>query len=95
MYARVTTFKVDPARLDELSAKIKELGPRAKALPGMVDAYAAWRGDGQGVVVAIYQSKASADAAVTRIEALWGDLVGLLSGAPRTDAYENAAHITG
>ena len=39
MYARVTTFKVDPARLPELSAKIEEMGPRAKALPGMVDAY--------------------------------------------------------
>ena len=48
MYIRVTTFKVDPARLEEVSAKIKEMGPRAKALPCMVDAYAAWRGDGQG-----------------------------------------------
>ena len=94
MYARVTTFKVDPARLQELPAKIKEMGPRAKALPGMVDAYAAWRADGQGVVVALYESKDAADRAVARIQALWGDLVGLLSGAPRTDAYENAAHIT-
>jgi hypothetical protein len=92
MYARVTTFKVDPARLQELPAKIKEMGPRAKALPGMVDAYAAWRGDGQGVVVAIYRSKA--DRAVARIQALWGDLAGLLSGAPKTDAYETAAHVT-
>ena len=94
MYARVTTFKVDPARLQELSAKIKEMGPRAKALPGMVDAYAAWRGDGQGVVVAIYQSKEDADRAVARIQALWGDLAGLLSGAPKTDIFENVAHIT-
>ena len=94
MYARVTSFKVDPARLQELSAKIEAMGRRAKALPGMVDAYVAWRGDGQGVVVAIYQSKADADRAVARIQALWGDLAGLLSGAPRTDAYENTAHIT-
>jgi hypothetical protein len=47
MYARVTNFKVDPSRLPELSAKIKEMGPRAKALPGMVDAYAAWRAMGK------------------------------------------------
>jgi hypothetical protein len=94
MYARVTTFKVDPARLPELSAKIEEMGPKAKALPGMVDAYAAWRGDGQGVVVALYRSKEDADRAVARIQALWGDLAGLLSGAPKTDAYETAAHIT-
>ena len=94
MYVRVTSFKVDPSRLPELSAKIEEMGPRAKALPGMVDAYAAWRADGQGVVVALYENKAAADRAVARVQALWGDLVGLLSGAPRTDAYENAAHVT-
>ena len=34
MYARVTNFKVDPSRLSELSAKIEEMGPRAKVLPG-------------------------------------------------------------
>jgi len=94
MYVRVTAFKVDAERLPELSAKVEEVGPRAKALPGMVDAYVAWRGDGQGVLVAIYRNKASADAAVARIQAIWGSLAGLVSGAPRTDAYENAAHLT-
>jgi len=94
MYVRVTSFKVDPARLPELSAKIEEMGPRAKALPGIIDAYAAWRADGQGVLVAIYQNKETADAAVARIQAIWGNLAGLVSVAPRTDAYENAAHIT-
>ena len=95
MYARVTSFKVDPSRLSELTGKIKEMAPRAKALPGMIDAYGAWRGDGQGVVVAIYRSKAEADAAVAKIQALWGDLAGLLSGAPRTDTYDNVEQIVG
>jgi len=31
---------------------------------------------------------------VARIQALWGDLAGLLSGAPKTDAYETAERIT-
>jgi hypothetical protein len=88
MYARVTSFKVDPARLPELSAKVKEMA-------GMVDAYAAWRSDGQGVVVALYESKEAADRVVARIQALFGGLAGLLSGPPRTDAYETAEHITG
>ena len=95
MYVRVTAFKVDPSRLPELSAKVDEMRPLAKALPGMIDAYAAWRGDGQGVVVAVYQSKHAADAAVARIQAIWGSLAGLVNGAPRTDAYEDGAHITG
>ena len=66
MYARVTTIKVDPARLGELPTKIKELTPAAKDLPGVIDIYAAWRGDGQGTVVAVYNSKADADAAAPR-----------------------------
>lgn len=94
MYARVTTFKVDPSRVAELSAKVAEIGPRAKKLPGVVDVYAAWRSDGQGVVVALYENKDAADRAVARIQALWGNLAGLLSGAPRTDAYETAERIT-
>jgi hypothetical protein len=94
MYARVTTFKVDPARLQDLQAKIEQMKSRVRALPGMVDAYVAWRGDGQGVIVALYQDKAAADRAVARIQALWGDLATLVSAAPRTDAYENAACLT-
>jgi hypothetical protein len=37
------------------------------------------------MVTAIYASKADADAAVGRIQALWGHLIALLEGAPRTD----------
>ena len=95
MYARVTSFKVDPSRLGELPGKIREMQPAAKGLPGIVDIYAAWRADGQGVVTAIYQSKADADAAVAKIAALWGDLAGLLSTAPRTDAYDTVEHMVG
>lgn len=95
MYARVTTFKVEPARLPELSARIEQLAGIAKALPGIVDVYAAWRGDGQGVLVGVYNSKAEADRAVARIQALWGTLAGLLAGAPRTEIYDTVEHIAG
>ena len=47
MYARITTFHVDPSRLGELPAKIDRLGHLIKALPGMLDARVAWRQDGQ------------------------------------------------
>jgi hypothetical protein len=83
MYARVTSFKVDPARLGELPHKIKEMKPLAQALPGVVDIYVAWRGDGQGTVTAIYGSKA------------WGTLASLMKVAPRTDAYDTVEHIVG
>ena len=95
MYARVTTIQVDPARLGELPAKIKEMGPAARALPGIVDVYFAWRGDGRGTVTAIYNSKADADAASAKIQAIWGTLADLLQGAPSADAYDNVEHIVG
>ena len=95
MYARVTTFKVDPSRLSELPTKIKEMGPAAKALPGIIDIYVAWRADGQGAVTSIYDSKASADSAAAKIQAIWATLGGLLSGAPRTELYETVEHIVG
>ena len=95
MYARVTTFRIDPSRLGELQASITRMKPAAKGLAGVVDIYVAWRGDGQGVVTAIYESKAAADKAVGRIQALWGAFAGLLQGAPRTDIYETVERIGG
>ena len=95
MFARVTSFNVDPSRLDELPAKIEQIRPAARALPGIVDIYAAWRADAQGVLTAVYRSRADADAAVPRLQILWGALAGLLSAAPRTDVYDTVEHVVG
>jgi quinol monooxygenase YgiN len=95
MYARITSFRVDPARLHELPAKIQKIQPAARALAGVVDIYLAWRGDGHGTITAIYHSKAEADAAVGRMQAIWGAVADLLMAAPRTDIYDNVEHIAG
>ena len=89
MYARVTTFKVDPARIAELGSKVEEMRPRVRVLPGLAHAYAAWRADGQGMVVALYEDKVSADRAVARMQALWGEFAGLISDVPRVDTFRN------
>jgi hypothetical protein len=93
MYARVTSFKVDPARVAEVSAKIGEMRPRAQALPGLVHAYVAWRADGHGIIVALYEDKAAADRAVARMQALWGELAGLLAQNPRIDTFDRAEQL--
>jgi hypothetical protein len=95
MYARVTTFQADPARVGELAGKFKEMVPTAKALPGIVDVYAAWRADGRGAVTSIYNSKADADAAVPKVQAIWAPLAGLLKGAPSMEGYDSVEHIVG
>jgi hypothetical protein len=94
MYARVTTFKVDPARVAELDSKVRDMRPRIMQIPGLAQAYAAWRADGQGVLVALYRDRAAADRAVGRLQALWGELAGLVIGVPRIETYDAAEQLT-
>lgn len=88
MYMRVTTFKVAPERLAELAAKVAEMKRIAAAIPGLVSTHVAWRGDGQGTVVSVYESKEKAQAAMARIQAVWGAMASVVSGSPRVDAYD-------
>jgi hypothetical protein len=95
MYVRVTAFEVEPGDLSKLSDKIGKIAPIAKSLPGVVDIYVAWRGDGHGVVVAAYESESAAKKAVARLQAVWGELAGVLKSPPRTDAFEHVTHVIG
>jgi hypothetical protein len=95
MYVRVTSFEVEPSGLAKLSDKIAKIAPIAKTLPGVVDIYVAWRGDGRGVVVAAYASEEAAKTAVARLQAVWGELADLLISPPRTDAFEHVEHVKG
>jgi hypothetical protein len=94
MYMRVTTFKVAPERLAELEAKVADMRRLGKAIPGLVSTHVAWRADGQGTVVSIYESKERAAAAIGRIQAVWGAMAGVVSGAPRVDAYDTVEAIS-
>ena len=94
MYARITTYQCDPARLDDLTAKLDEIKAEVKAIPGVVDVYSAWRADGNGVTGAIYESQAAAEAATPQVKAIWANLADLLIGGPNAEAYENVVHLT-
>lgn len=88
MYMRVTTFKIAPERIPELAAKVQDMKRLAKVIPGLVQSHVAWRADGQGTVIGIYESRERAQAAMGRIQAMWGVMAGLVSGAPNVDAYD-------
>ena len=95
MYARVTTYHCDPARLDEMESKLEEIKGQIKSIAGVVDVYSAWRSDGHGVGMAIYVSQEAAEAASEQVQVIWGDLADFLTGAPGAEAYDNVAHLTG
>ncbi|MGI9482883.1 MAG: hypothetical protein ACR2OR_11070 [Hyphomicrobiales bacterium] len=95
MYARVTTFHADPARLDEMVATIEGLKADVKAIAGVVEVYSAWRADGHGVTTAIYESQEAAEASTPQVQAIWGGLVGYLTAPPQATTFENVEHLTG
>jgi hypothetical protein len=95
MYARVTTFQTDPARLDEVVSKIDEIKGQIKSIAGIVDSYSVWRSDGHGVTTAIYESQEAAEAASEQIQAIWGIMAEFLTATPSAEAYDNVAHLTG
>lgn len=95
MFARITNYQGDPARLDDMTAKMGEIKVQVKAISGVVDVYSVWRADGRGVVTAIYDSQASAEAATQQVQAIWGGLADLLTGTPQSETYDNVEHMTG
>ena len=95
MYARVTTYHCDPARLDGMESKLEEIKGQIKLISGAVDVYSAWRSDGHGVGMAIYESQEVAEAASEQVQAIWEDLAGFLTAAPSAEVYDNVAHLTG
>ncbi|MFQ5426758.1 MAG: hypothetical protein ACE5EV_06735 [Gaiellales bacterium] len=95
MYARITNFQGDPANIDAMEARIGEITESVQALPGAQAVYAAWREDGAGVVTAIYESRAAAEAAAPQVREIWAVLGEFLSGPPSAEGYETVVRLKG
>ena len=89
MYARVTTYQADPARISELTAKLREIKDELADMDGLVDWYTVWRADGHGVVFTIFEDKAAADASLDTVRTIWSGLAGLLKGMPKPENFDN------
>jgi hypothetical protein len=95
MYARVSTFRYDPYQQDAMLSKLEEMKGQFKSLAGVVDIYSAWRSDGHGVAVAIYESQDAAQANNEKIQAICVELGRFLMAEPRVETYDNVTHLTG
>jgi len=89
MYARVTNFQCDPARIDDMAKQVDAVSAEIAKVPGIQTAYAVWRGDGAGVVTAIYDSEASAEAAAPKVKEVWGSMSDYLAAPPAAEAYDS------
>ena len=93
MYARVTTITGKPDRLPDMEAQIPMLRPQLKSITGLVANHVVWRADGKCVVVAIYDSKSSADAAEAEIQGIFTGMADLMAAPPKVEAYDYAANM--
>ncbi|MBT8413167.1 MAG: hypothetical protein KJO30_02455 [Boseongicola sp.] len=95
MYGRITHFKGDPARLDGMVGRILAIREQLKAIHGGAANYAMWNDDGTGVAIAVYDSEASANAAVPQIQEIWGVLADFLVAPPEIVSYAHAENTRG
>ncbi len=95
MYARITTYQADPAKLDDMVSKLEEPKAQINTISGLVDVYSVWRSDGQGVTVAIYEDQEAAEAATSQVQAIWGGMMEYLTAAPQAETYDGVEHMTG
>ena len=65
MYARITKFQSDPAKLEEMVSRIPAIREQIAAIDGVAN-WAMWNEDGTGMAMAIYEDEAAALCRVLR-----------------------------
>ena len=94
MYARITTFRSNPDRYDDATELAEELKPEIMSLPGIKFWFDAGNIDGDCVVIAVYDSKESADSAMPVARELFGRFGEFMESAPQPQEYEVFVHGT-
>ena len=92
MYARITTFSTVPERYEDAKALAEELKPEIMALPGIKFWFDLANEDGSGAVVAIYDSKESAEAALPAVREIFGKFSEHLASEPQPHGYDVFVH---
>lgn len=94
MYARITNFHFYESKRVELESRLFELCTELRTIPGLVEAYSAWRDDGQGISIAFYDDEDSADKAALEVQSMWASFDDLLSAPIQVTTYDTAMHLT-
>ncbi|MEM9439076.1 MAG: hypothetical protein AAGA73_01380 [Pseudomonadota bacterium] len=94
MYARITHFHVYESELGELERRLSILCNQIRKIDGLIEAYSAWRDDGQGVSIAFYENEAHADKAALEVQSMWASFDDVLSAPIQVTTYDKAMHLT-
>lgn len=87
MYIRLTTFNAND--MDALVAKVEGMRDEFKSIPGLNSLRSYMNEDGSGIVIAVYDTQAAAEAGAAFSQAIWGKLASLLTALPETKMFAN------
>ncbi len=89
MYARVSRYRMKSDSFDEAWQMVEAMRPQIKALPGLRDWLNLGRAeDGTGVVIALYDDRAAAEAALPSALEIWARFSDHLADDPETEGYD-------
>ena len=82
MYIRITSFSYDPEREDEFIAIADAARDEMKAIEGLQTIRGIRVADGKLIIGAAYDTEASANAAMPKIQGILGKLAAILNAPP-------------
>jgi hypothetical protein len=82
MYYRMTRLHWFEERYDDVIALAESMRDRVEAIDGLVFAEVAKTGDGEGMIIAAYESESSFQVASDEVSSIVGELARLLSSTP-------------
>ena len=92
MFARVTRFKMKPGSREAATALMEDVKSEVMGMPGMHHFINAMNDDGSGYVVALVESRETADANAPKVKELWGKFADHLEAMPAPEGFDVIAN---
>ena len=94
MFARVSTFKMNPEFIPEVEAKLQDMMPLIMGMDGMVSFTSAIDADGNGVVVSVVESEEKSNANQEQVGKIWAEFGAYLTEPPVISGHRVLAYQT-
>lgn len=95
MFLRISTYKVDPSRINEVDAKVDEVRNILDGLPGLKHASVGRDKDGNAAVIALWESEKAATAAEDTVVKGWSTIGPLVKAPPERRGFDTCFHLAG
>ena len=93
MFARITSYQMNPATLDVAKAMVNEIKSEVMALPGMHEFINAVDDEtGRGYVISLVESREVSDANADKVMAIWGKFADHLTAKPEPEGMDVYVH---